>query len=173
MENLILKNLRECGYKLKKLISFISLATVALFFILPNISFASTFTNAGPSDPETIYGYSGKNTWSQKGYWDLTNLDSIPDTAVVESLKLNWSVNFNSGMNYANTYVALFDEKGNGSYMDTGTANPYFKGEKVKQKWSTQFYVTKALYPTYIKPKLYIFWNDTVSAQGGSFSIEN
>ncbi|MFN2747580.1 MULTISPECIES: hypothetical protein [Bacillus] len=168
----------------KIMISLASLAAAISLFVFPSSSSAATYYSAGPSTPSLLVGVYGKNVWSQKAYWDLRNIDSIPDTAVIESINIRYGLDSNAGMNFSNTHVALFNEKGEGKYtytgnpipsygslMDSGLANPYFRGQKVKQLWSVQYYTSNSL-RGYIKPNLNIFWKDPSLGHSGSVAIQ-
>ena len=151
----------------------ISFLVLILFFAIPQNTKAASIYSAGSSSPSIVKVY-GTYNWSEAGYWDLTDEDTIPDTAVVTAAKVNWSICLSCGMNYADTYVALFNEDGYGYWMDSGIFNTNFEGEPLKQNWSTQFYVTKVNSSGgYITPNLTLSWEDSETSASGKVNLVN
>jgi len=155
---------------MKKLASFFSIFALFLVLIMPQNAAAASTYSAGASSPSTIYAYS-LNQWSEDGFWDLRNINSIPDTAVVTAAKLNWSICTSCGMTYNTTSVGLFVQNGSGDWMDSGFYNYNFDGQPVKQIWFTSFKSTKFNSFGYIQPNLTILWEDSASAKSGSFML--
>ncbi|MFJ7731211.1 hypothetical protein ACIQXF_04880 [Lysinibacillus sp. NPDC097231] len=155
---------------MKKIASFFSIFALFLVLAMPQNAEAASTYSAGSSSPSTIYTYS-LNQWSDYGYWDLRNVSSIPDTAVVTAAKLNWNICTNCGMTYSTTSVALFKQSGSGYYMDSGFYNYNFGGEPVKQRWFTRFQASKFNSFAYIQPDLTILWEDSASAQSGVLQL--
>lgn len=155
---------------MKKLTSFFSIFALFLVLIMPQNAAAATTYSVGASSPSTIYAYS-LNQWSEDGFWDLRNVSSIPDTAVVTAAKLNWSICTSCGMTYSTTNVALFIQSGAGDWMDSGFYNYNFDGQPVKQIWFTIFKSSKFNSSGYIQPVLTILWEDSMSAKSGSFML--
>lgn len=157
---------------MKRIIKVLVIFMLSVFFIYPNSSFAEEFLDAGDSNPSMIYVY-GKLNFSQLGYWDLTEVENIPDTAIVKTAAVRWSICTSCGMNYMDTHVALMTEDGYGDYMDSGFHNPKFSGEPVKQVWSVKYYVTNNLIGGrgYITPKLLLYWVDQNSSKSGTVAL--
>lgn len=154
---------------MKKLTSFFSIFALFLVLFMPQNASAAT-TYSGASSPSTIYAYS-LNQWSEDGFWDLRNISSIPDTAVVTAAKLNWSICTTCGMSYDTTVVGLFKQDGSGYQMDSGFYNYNFGGQPVKQNWFASFKSSKFNGSGYIQPVLTILWEDSMSAKSGSFML--
>ncbi len=150
---------------MKKVFMLLLLLTIIIF---PATTFASTYFDAGASDPSTIWVY-GTETWSQAGYWDLTTDTQIPDTAVVDMVNEGYNICYNCGMNYTDTHVGLFNSAGQGYYVESSWWYIIFVGEKVKQKWSTQFWVENQLVGSrgYIQPVLSFRWVDSTTGTAG------
>lgn len=155
---------------MKKLASFFSIFALFLVLIMPQNAAAASTYSAGASSPSTIYAYS-LNQWSAQGSWDLSNVSSIPNTAVVTGAKLNWNICTTCGMTYSTTAVALFIQSGAGDWMDSGFYNYNFAGQPVKQKWSTKFQASKFNSSGYIQPVLTLLWEDSASAKSGAFML--
>lgn len=142
--------------------------SLAFLLLLPGFASAATYF-AGDSDPALIMVY-GSYNWSREGHWDLRNQPSIPDTAVVQSVRLAYSLDHNSGMTYDQTNVALFNTgSSTGYYLESGLYYNVFVGQSVKQDWYTQFWVENSLIggTGYITANLAIRWTDPASGTSG------
>lgn len=167
-----IKEILERDFIMKKLTSFFSIFALFLVLIMPQNASAATTYSAGASSPSTIYAYS-LNTWSGQGFWDLRNVSSIPDTAVVTAAKLNWSICTTCGMSYDTTVVGLFKQDGSGYQMDSGFYNYNFGGQPVKQNWFASFKSSKFNGSGYIRPVLTLLWEDFTSLTSGTLMLSN
>lgn len=134
---------------------------------------ASTLFKTGSSNPliELVYG---TNNWFQEEYWDFTKVESIPNNAFVEAVGIQWTIANNSRINDSNIYIALFNENGNGDWLDSGILNFSFRGEPAKQMWTTNFLITHPLTEhCYISPTLTLTWYDPESQQSGTCEVSS
>lgn len=135
---------------MKKVLAVFMLA-ISLIFVSGTAMADTGIYNAGASNPDLLLaGQAG--LWGTQGYWDLTNVASIPDGAKVTSIYESWRSQYpNTGLR-----VALFKADGNGYYTTTGANVTGFKNQPVKQKWST---ACTAQVTTWIWPVLTVQWS--------------
>ncbi|MEC1716237.1 hypothetical protein [Schinkia azotoformans] len=126
-------------------------------------------TDSSSSSIDPAYG---TNNWFQEENWDFTKAESIPNSAIVEAVGIHWNFPQNNRLDFSNIYATLFNRNGNGEWLDSGILNYSFRGEPIKQLWTTSFLVTQPLQAlSYIQPTLTMTWFDPESLQSGTIEV--
>lgn len=139
----------------------LALTVIALLALTAGVAYALTGVY-GPqaSSPAVLTTYY-KDTWSNTGYWDLTNNTNIPSNATVAGIKLEWTTSPTSG--YSGMVFALSNGNGSRTYYPTNNVWLYdFNGESVRQNWNAKFKVSAWNFPgsaLNAMPKITISWS--------------
>lgn len=100
-----------------------------------------------------------------QGVWNLSSIDSIPSTAIVESITISWRSK--AFFDFSSSTLSIFNEKGMGAYLESEDCYSFF-GERVRQVWSWSSQNMNSKKKT---PILKIHWFNPVTQDRGFIKL--